>query len=309
MDQELRDALLAARDGDEPRARLILAEYLRRDPDNVAAWVLLSKLAPSNGQKAAFLRKVLDLDPSHAYAREALQQLGQAPAPVVADHMEPAAAQIDEPAPQTGEPAYSEAEEIEEPIAPFDFDLEEPTVQTSAYAEDTFLETDYEEPIPPETGLDPIEQDQFDAMPEDMNAMDEDLWHVSEMPEEVAAQEGDEEIPSWVDVDAPMFEASDVDEAPDEDLPEWLLEEGAAEWLDEEAEARQAQREQTLSAAEEADASTREAKLSAAMSKQQPRLVTDVEEEGGLNWMLMALIIVAIITFLALVYVILTTFL
>lgn len=128
MNEVLRDALEAAKSGNQDKARVMLAEHLRRDPDNVPAWVLLSKLAKSPVQKAAFLRKILDIDPDHAYARQALEELGQAPAPVVNAGAQPPAEEApeeepseqpaaQEPAPEPVLPEeYAEDEEIVEPL-------------------------------------------------------------------------------------------------------------------------------------------------------------------------------------------------
>ncbi len=299
MDQELRDALLAAKAGDEGRARLMLAEYLRREPESVAAWVLLSRLAPSNVQRAAFLRKVLELDPNHAYARQTLEQLGQAPAPIVS----PA---VSSPPPAAGstKPAGAQESDVQEPVAPFDFDLEdEPFFQQEpepGAAQDQEEDASYEQ--------EPVAA----VLPDDDASVDEDLWPASDFSEALDAEAGDDSIPSWVDVDQTMMDAQrglSEHQEQEEELPEWLLDDDATEWLDDETEDRQAESGRVLTAAEEAVAADREAQLAAAMADPAPRVVADDAEASGTNWTLFVLVSVALIVFLVLVYVVLTNFL
>lgn len=76
MKEELQQAFAAIKSGHEDQARVLLAQMLKDDPEYVPGWVLLSKLAPNNLQKAAFLEKILTLDPNHAYARQEIEKLG-----------------------------------------------------------------------------------------------------------------------------------------------------------------------------------------------------------------------------------------
>jgi hypothetical protein len=87
MREKLQEAVLAAKGGDEEKARLLLAQYLREEPDYVPGWVLLSKLATSEVQKVAFLRKVLSLDPDHKYALEEMAQVTGATPPEISQQM------------------------------------------------------------------------------------------------------------------------------------------------------------------------------------------------------------------------------
>lgn len=297
MDDKLRNALVAAREGDEARARLILAEYLRAEPNNVAAWVLLSKLAASDVQKAAFLRKVLELDPQHAYARQALQELGQAPAPVIST------------------PAAS-VEERDEPALPVDA-LPQPVQEpTTPYHEEVLAE---ERPAA-DDGIDDDLFEDFFAQPslraeefEEQVATEEPDWDVSDESDDFDVQAGGGSIPPWVDVDSTMLETpsspasapeADLSIADNDELPEWLREEGADDWLDEETEARYTPVEEQDDIQAEQTASEKAARLSAAMAMAPEADVVD--ESGGRGWLLILLLIIAAVIFLMLVYAVLT---
>ena len=106
MTEELQAAMAAIKAEDVEGAKLMLARLLQEEPDNVAAWVLLSKLAETKVQKAAFLRKILAIEPDHAYARQelaALQETGGDAEMSAAAERTPAA-----PVP------YEEADEVEQ---------------------------------------------------------------------------------------------------------------------------------------------------------------------------------------------------
>lgn len=122
MKQQLREALEAVKEGNEEEARVILAEFLRDDPDNVPAWVLMSKLATSQGQKVAFLRKILSLDPEHTYAREQLAASGAAQPQIAQPDAEapPPVVDAGEAAETAGDPESTEGgpEIAEEPEWP-----------------------------------------------------------------------------------------------------------------------------------------------------------------------------------------------
>lgn len=240
----------------------MLAEYLRAEPDNVPAWVLLSKLANSPIQKAAFLRKVLDIDPDHAYARQALQEIGQAPAPVVNA--------VDEP---RAEPATddSAAEELatQQPDPELDF-------------KDDYAEL--------EEAVEPVEDD----------------WPVSEDPSDYESQAAGDTIPDWISSHETMIETgtregiarSDVTGAEQEDeeeLPEWLREDDTA---------GATQVAPATTDAEEAAASEKAARISAAMAQRAPAVV-EPETESDRGWLLPLLIVVAVAVFLLLVYAVL----
>lgn len=303
MNEKLRSALVAARDGDEARARLILVEFLRNEPDNVPAWVLLSKLAETDVQKAAFLRKALALDPDHAYARQALEQLGQAPAPIIAgDPGSPAGREESLPRADRATPV------VQEPITPFHPELSE----EEHHQDDIFEESGFDDDLFEDNLLDQahLEEDTV----EELEDQDDFTWEISDTPADLDAQASGDTIPPWVDVDGTMAETPSsadtsstvefTDESEDE-LPEWLREEGADEWLDEETEARFAQSPPDDAELEEQTTSEKAARLSAAMAMESPS-VTDSDTEEGRGWLLTLLLIIAAVIFLVLVYTVLT---
>ncbi|MFW6097213.1 MAG: hypothetical protein ACOC9Z_04020 [Chloroflexota bacterium] len=272
MNEVLRDALEAAKSGNQDEARVMLAEYLRREPDNVPAWVLLSKLAKSPVQKAAFLRKVLDIDPDHAYARQALEELGQAPAPVVNAAAEP-------PAEEAPEEEVSEQPAAQEP-AP--------------------------EPVLPEEHAEVDETAQALEVEETVEPL-EDEWPVSEGEMDYDEQAAGETLPPWMSADETMIESEPAERAaePAVSEPAQGEEEEYPEWLrDEEADVTPHVAQATTDA-EEAAASEKAARLSQAMAQQSPAVV-EPEAESDRGWLLPLLIAVAVVVFLLLVYAIFT---
>lgn len=189
MNEVLRDALEAAKSGNPDKARVMLAEHLRREPDNVPAWVLLSKLAKSPVQKAAFLRKVLDIDPDHAYARQALEELGQAPAPVVNADAGPPAEKMPEEEPSE-QPAAQEP--VPEPILP----------EEHAEVEETVEPLEDEWPVSEGAG-DYDEQATAETVPPWMSADEtmiesEPVESAAEPAVSEPAQVEEEEYPEWL---------------------------------------------------------------------------------------------------------------
>lgn len=286
MNEVLRDALEAAKSGNADKARVMLAEHLRREPDNVPAWVLLSKLAKSPVQKAAFLRKVLDIDPDHAYARQALEELGQAPAPVVNADAGPPVEEVPEEEP-------SEQPAAQEP-------LPEPVLQEErAQADETV------EPIEDEWPLSEgaADYDEEGAEVEETVEPLEDEWPVSEGAADYDEQATGETVPPWMSADETMIErdpaepaVSEPAQAEEEEYPAWLR--------DEEAELTPHVAQATTDA-EEAAASKKAARLSQAMAQQSPAVV-ESEADSDRGWLVPLLIVVAIVVFLLLVYTIYT---
>lgn len=68
----LHDAYTLIQSGKYEEAQTMLDTILRDEPSNVGAWYLASYLAESVEDRMARLRRVLELDPNHAHAREAL---------------------------------------------------------------------------------------------------------------------------------------------------------------------------------------------------------------------------------------------
>ena len=75
MSDLFAQAQAAAQAGDPEKAHVLLAQLLKEDRRNVAAWYLLSTITPSTEQEAIFLQKVLKLDPAHAAAAAQLSRL------------------------------------------------------------------------------------------------------------------------------------------------------------------------------------------------------------------------------------------
>lgn len=267
MNEVLRDALVAARSGNQEKARVMLAEYLRGDPDNVPAWVLLSKLATSPVQKAAFLRKILDIDPDHAYARQALQEIGQAPAPVVNA--------VDQP-------------DVAEP-APGESDFEELATQQAGPERD--FEDDYaeiQETVEPREDQWPVSED---------SAGDELQAAGDAIPSWISSDET--MIEGRMDEDAVRADvtdtAHDAVQEDEEELPQWLRED----------EVGPAPEAEATTDAEDAAAAEKAARISAAMSQEAPAVV-EAETESERSRLLPLLIVVAVVVFLLLVYAVLT---
>lgn len=77
MSELFAQAQAAVQEGDPEEAHVLLAQLLKEDRRNVAAWYLLSTITPSTEQEAIFLQKVLKLDPNHQAAAAQLSQLQQ----------------------------------------------------------------------------------------------------------------------------------------------------------------------------------------------------------------------------------------
>jgi len=81
MDERLAQAIEATRAGQKKEAQLQLTRLLRDDPASVQGWYLLSLLVDSGEKQAAFLNKVVALDPTHEKARQRLSRLQSSPLP------------------------------------------------------------------------------------------------------------------------------------------------------------------------------------------------------------------------------------
>ncbi|HZD10814.1 MAG TPA: hypothetical protein VE553_05670 [Candidatus Binatia bacterium] len=317
MNGELRDALQAAKSGDLDNARLILVKFLRQEPNNVPAWLLLSKLATSQVQKAAFLHKILDIDPQHTYAREALEMMGQAPSVATEAEEEPVAGGAAAPARATDETFVEGAQALEtwtdespvEELAGDELAGEEPPA-----AESRVEEVSIEE-IFDEQGVEPFDFEESISSGDEEGEQPQPPWRMSDDSFDYEAQtEVDDSIPPWVSLEETMPEAPAVVPAPaaeeqdarveeEEDLPAWLREKGAAGWLDEEEETLHHSWEP--SAVEEAAASEKVEQLAAAMAQPTaPAIPADMDSER--TWLLPALLVVAAIVFLVLVYAVVT---
>lgn len=99
----LKDAITAARDGDYEQAQLLVADVIQSDPDNPQAWYLLSRLVDSDARRAAYLNKVLTLDPTHERARAEFAALPPEIITELAATGTPLAMEIPQPTPEPPE--------------------------------------------------------------------------------------------------------------------------------------------------------------------------------------------------------------
>jgi len=72
--QQLRKAYQTAKSGDRPRARQVIKEILKVEPNNDAAWYLYAKIAETRQISIHCLKKVLEINPSHARASQDLER-------------------------------------------------------------------------------------------------------------------------------------------------------------------------------------------------------------------------------------------
>lgn len=317
MNEELREALGAVKQGRREKARLILAEYLRRDPQNVPAWVLLSKLAATQVQKAAFLRKILELDPEHAYARQTLAEMSRD---------QPAAGAVDAPS-ETGPAAEDtafqeddlEAEKISaEMVADTGMVAEAPAEEggdEEIFDQNPFEPFDFDEEVPfdVEPSLDEVDDEEDsdwltdDRFPDDAFEEEPD-WLAAEVFEDepAGAPEG---LAGAGDtfIEAPPAQTlpETVVEEDDEELPAWLRSDEDDWLLDEDVDVEHAVKVPDV---DDAAASEKAARLSAAMAAESaaPAPTAQADEGSGRGWLLPVLLILAAVIFLVLVYAVVT---
>ena len=68
----LQKGIDAARSGRDPRARDLLLQVLEQEPSNVRAWLWLSGVVDTPGEKELCLEQVISIDPDHSAARRGL---------------------------------------------------------------------------------------------------------------------------------------------------------------------------------------------------------------------------------------------
>lgn len=93
MEQQMKEAINAARQGETENAQRLLVDLLQQDAEQEQAWFLLSHLVDAPQQQQAYLGKVLALNPAHTQARQRLLYLRQgetavAPPPVAPEDMD-----------------------------------------------------------------------------------------------------------------------------------------------------------------------------------------------------------------------------
>lgn len=122
MTATLQEAIAAVRRGETERAQLLTAEVIRDNPDDANAWYLLSQLVDSDTRRAAYLSKVLALDPTHERARADLGARPTEDAPQPVTEFTPpateAVAVAPESAPEWLQPLSPEPAPVAEAVTP-----------------------------------------------------------------------------------------------------------------------------------------------------------------------------------------------
>ncbi len=80
LESLLKNGIEAAKAKNKPEARRLLEKALEIDDTNQAAWMWLATVVDKPSEKRICLENVLELNPNNMRAREALEQLGPAPA-------------------------------------------------------------------------------------------------------------------------------------------------------------------------------------------------------------------------------------
>ena len=270
MKEELQQAFAAIKSGREDQARVLLAQMLKDDPEYVPGWVLLSKLAPNNLQKAAFLEKILALDPDHAYARQQMEALGAG----VAAAPEP---EVD-------------LADLEEELSAFE---ETPVVappQIQVYDVEPTAEEEMPEPAWEEFEAEEAPEAAFEPAEPEAAAEEARLqMPISEDPNDFDAQAAAESLPPWLAEDEALLAAEAGGDEPGEaermppepELPDWLKEDADA----------------TATAAAPVGGRVRVRDESTPAARPAPAART-----GPPAWLINALIVILTIVFLLLVY-------
>ncbi len=71
----LQDAILAARIGNRDQALVLLLQTVEREPRNADAWLWLSRVVETDGQRIECLRRVIEINPTHQIAQADLARL------------------------------------------------------------------------------------------------------------------------------------------------------------------------------------------------------------------------------------------
>jgi len=76
IDNLLKEGIAALKAGQRIRARALLQEVVREQPDNVAAWLWLSGAVETDDERRECLERVLEVDPNNPHAKKGLERLG-----------------------------------------------------------------------------------------------------------------------------------------------------------------------------------------------------------------------------------------
>lgn len=71
----LQLAITSAKQGNKDGARVMLRQVLNRDKRNERAMMWMAQLAPTNSERAEWLRKALKVNPNNSTAKAALKKL------------------------------------------------------------------------------------------------------------------------------------------------------------------------------------------------------------------------------------------
>ncbi len=86
----LVEGIEAAKAGDKAKARRLLTQAVRRNPDSAEAWLWLSGALDTPQGRAFCLEKVLSIDPANRSAQRGLAALGTAQVPLAVSGIRPA---------------------------------------------------------------------------------------------------------------------------------------------------------------------------------------------------------------------------
>lgn len=76
IQNQLRQAIAAARSGDRATAMRLLQRVIEQDNRNETAWMWMASIATSTADKRRYLQRVLSINPANQTARTALERLG-----------------------------------------------------------------------------------------------------------------------------------------------------------------------------------------------------------------------------------------
>jgi len=75
INELLRLGIQAAKDGNQPAARMMFQQVIAQDRENLRAMLWLAKIAPDAETRISWLQRVLEIDPTNETATQALTNL------------------------------------------------------------------------------------------------------------------------------------------------------------------------------------------------------------------------------------------
>lgn len=320
MKDQLKEALAAIKNGEEERARIVLAQMLKEEPDSTAGWILLSKLAQTEVQKVAFLHKVLALDPTNEYATVELALLeGEEE---VEERTEPVVAAT-EAAPAAAETADMETADMETAdMKTVEAEAVGPAGESEVVVVETETEATPPEPVPvPEPDSVPVEAEADEEEPIaapatelparvfDAEEEEEEEGAVTVYEQAPASEESfdfdveaeAETLPPWLADDDELAQepTAEVATPPPAELPDWLEEEPEAEWRQEEPE------EEITPATPVVERVEKEKRAPKAAASVRPKPQPAAERSSVMSLAVIGLGILLVVIFLVLIYAVL----